>query len=84
MSTTPLTGRPVADRLGALLTLGLLLQVVGCVVGYLQLVQTDPVDDRDRGVLLAGILAFGLGGVLSLIGVVGIGVLLGLRAHDRS
>ena len=84
MSTTPLTGRAAADRLGVLLTLGLLLQVTGCVVGYLQLVGTDRVDDEDRGVLLASILAFGLGGVLSLIAVVGIGVLLGLRAHDQA
>lgn len=84
MSTTPLTGRAAADRLGVLLVLGLVVQVAGCVAGYLQLVGRDPVDDVDRGVLLASILAFGLGGVLSLIAVVGIGVLLGLRAHDQT
>ena len=83
MTSLPLADRTVTDRLGMLLALGLLLQVVGCVVTYYQLVQTDPVDDTDRGLVLAGILGFGLGGVLSLIGVIGIGVLLGLRAHGR-
>ena len=36
------------------------------------------------GLLLGCILGFGLGGVMSLIGVVGISVPLGLRAHDRT
>ncbi len=33
--------------------------------------------------MLVGVLGFGLGGVLSLIAVVGFGVLLGMRAHAQ-
>jgi hypothetical protein len=33
--------------------------------------------------MLGALLGFGLGSVLSLIAVIGFGVVLGMRAHDR-
>lgn len=39
------------------------------------------VETGSEGLMVVGILGFGLGGVLSSIAVIGFGVLLGMRAH---
>jgi hypothetical protein len=42
------------------------------------------VEKGDRVVMLAALLGFGLGSVLSLIAVIAFGVMLGIRAHARA
>lgn len=74
------------NRIVGLLVVGLALQVAGCITTIMAAPRTEydatgVVEKGDRGVMLAGILGFGLGGVLSLIAVIALGVLLGLRAH---
>lgn len=71
-----------------MLVLGLALQVTGCITTIEQAPRTElglsgPVEKGDRTLMLVGILGFGLGGVLSLIAVIGFGVLLGMRAHAQ-
>jgi hypothetical protein len=77
--------------LGGLLAVGLGLQVLGFLVAalnvpHLEVTPAGLIAEGDRGVLVLGLLVFGLGGAMSLVGVVGFGVLLGLRARaeDRS
>ena len=76
---------PAFRLLSSLLGIGLTLQVIGFFIAVLQVPRYDfSVMMEHRGSLAGlavGLLVFGLGGVLSLIGVVGFGVLLGLRAH---
>lgn len=65
---------------------GLALQVAGCITTVLAAPRTDlevtgPEEKGDLAVMLVGILGFGLGGVLSLIAVIALGVLLGMQAH---
>ncbi len=71
-----------------MLMLGLALQVTGCISAVAQSPRTEigptgPVEKGDRTLMVVGVLGFGLGGVLSLIAVIGFGVLLGMRAHAQ-
>jgi len=71
-----------------MLVLGLALQVTGCITAFAQAPRTEleptgPVEKGDRTLMMVGILGLGLGGVLSLIAVIGFGVLLGMRAHAQ-
>ena len=77
------------ETLWFMLVVGLVLQVIGFSLGVLQAPRTEVTDvgvvqEGDRGLMLAALLGFGLGSVLSLIAVIGFGVLLGMRAHDRA
>jgi hypothetical protein len=70
-----------------LLAGGLTLQVAGLLIAWYAVPRTTislegPEEVGDRTVMLLGVLAFGLGGVLSLIAVVAFGVLLGMRARS--
>ncbi|NYJ00638.1 hypothetical protein HNR19_001336 [Nocardioides thalensis] len=74
------------NRIIGLLVAGLAIQVVCCIVAVLAAPRTDyeatgPVESGDQTVMLVGILGFGLGGVLSLIAVIALGVMLGMQAH---
>ena len=74
------------NQLSGLLVVGLALQVIGFLVAalnvpHLALTPEDLIVRGDRGVMLVGLLLFGLGGAMSLVAVVGFGVLLGLRAR---
>lgn len=66
--------------------IGLALQVVGFLTTGLgaprfEVVRDDLVIHGNRDMMLVGLLVFGLGGAMSLVAVVGFGVLLGLRAR---
>lgn len=87
--TSPVMGeRPAKDVMWGLLGLGLTLQVAGFLTAALQLPDTDltmrgPVETGSETAVVLGLLAFGLGGVLSLVAVVAFGVMLGMRAHRQ-
>ena len=88
MATTPLRGESARHLTWGMLAIGLTLQVVGCISAVVQVPRTElgasgPVETGDRVLMLAGLLTFGLGGVLSLVSVVAFGVLLGMRAHAQ-
>jgi len=88
VTSTPIPAGSTTSTLWRLLVLGLALQVVCCITAVVQGPRTvhEPtgsVERGDRTLMLVGILGFGLGGVLSLIAVIGFGVLLGMRAHAR-
>ena len=70
-STVPRVERNA--ELWALVFSGVLLQMLAFGI----IVSSD-----DEGLTVAAWLASGLGGFLLLVGAVGFGVLLGLRAHD--
>lgn len=71
----PCTNR--GGRRQLMLVLGLALQVTGSITAVAQVSRTEfeppgPVEEGDRTLRLVGILGFGLGGVLSLITVIGL------------
>ena len=87
MTTSPLIGRATTGLMARLLAGGLTLQVAGLLIAWYAVPRTTislegPEEVGDRTVMLLGVLAFGLGGVLSLIAVVAFGVLLGMRARS--
>jgi hypothetical protein len=88
VSATSIFRGPATELMWGMLVLGLVLQVTGCITAVVQAPRTEleasgPVELGDRTLMLAGVLTFGLGGVLSLVAVVAFGVLLGMRAHAR-
>ncbi|KAA1426359.1 hypothetical protein [Nocardioides antri] len=87
MRSGPNPERPT-DVMYGLLVIGLTLQVAGCITAVEQAPRTELgqgglLETGDQAWMLAGILAFGLGGVMSLIAVIAFGVLLGMRAHAQ-
>lgn len=89
MSARGPDGGSPTDKLWWMLLGGLFLQVAGFSTAIQQAPRTEltvegVVEKGDRTVVLFALLGFGLGGVLSLIAVIAFGVLLGMRAHDRS
>ena len=77
-----------ADKLAYLLIGGLIVQVIGFSIAVMVAPHTEVtvegvVDEGDRMVVLMALLGFGLGSVFSLIAVIGFGVMLGMRAHNR-
>ncbi|WP_375003681.1 hypothetical protein [Aeromicrobium sp. CTD01-1L150] len=87
MTSADLPWKQPLSWLWSMLVGGLAVQVVGCIIAFANLPRTklDPTGPiqtaGDPTLILAGVLGLGLGGVLSLIAVIGFGVLLGLRAH---
>ena len=74
--------------LSELLIGGLIVQVIGFSIAVMVAPHTEVtvegvVDEGDRMVMLMALLGFGLGSVFSLIAVIGFGVMLGMRAHNR-
>jgi hypothetical protein len=74
------------DSMRFMLLVGLILQVIGCGIAVFavpELTDAGGLEGGDRALMLIALLAFGLGGVLSLVSVVAYGVLLGMRAHQQ-
>ena len=88
MSDRPVeTSSSPIDTMRLLLLGGLCVQVVSCIVAVYavpDLTDVGGLEGGDRLVMLVALLGFGLGSVFSLTAVIAYGVLLGMRAHQRS